>query len=137
VKTGQQSWAETDLDSVASDPEQAAFNQEQDLPGPVSIAVVAEIFTSDSKLVVMGDSDFANNSNFFAYANGDLFVNVIDWLAGKEDIISLTPKETTRRSLMPLTPVTSNLIMLVTVILIPGLALVTGFFVWFKRRQRG
>lgn len=137
VKTGQQSWAETDLDSVASDPEQAAFNQEQDLPGPVSLAVVAEIFTSDSKLVVMGDSDFANNSNFFAYANGDLFVNVIDWLAGKEDIISLTPKETTRRSLMPLTPVTSNLIMLVTVVLIPCLALVTGFLVWFKRRQRG
>jgi ABC-type uncharacterized transport system involved in gliding motility auxiliary subunit len=137
VKTGQQSWAEKDLDTVASNPEQAAFDEDQDLPGPVSLAVTAEKFSSGSKLVVFGDSDFANNANFFAYANGDLAVNVIDWLAGKEDIISLTPKESTQRSLIPLTPMTINLIMLVMLVLLPGLALMAGFIIWFNRRRRG
>ena len=137
VKTGQQSWAETDLVTVARNPEQAAFDEGQDLPGPVPLAVVAEQFSSDSKLVVFGDSDFANDSNYFAYANGDLAVNVIDWLAGKEDIINLTPKESTQRLLIRLTPLSINLILFVSVILIPGVALISGLIVWFKRRQRG
>ncbi|MFN2176906.1 MAG: hypothetical protein ACK2U3_13235, partial [Anaerolineales bacterium] len=67
----------------------------------------------------------------------DLAVNVIDWLAGKEDIISLTPKESTQRLLIRLTPLTINLFLFVSVILIPGVALISGLIVWFKRRQRG
>ncbi len=137
VKTGEQSWAETDLEVLADDPEGASFMEGEDLAGPVSLAVVAEDFDTQSRLVAFGDSDFANNSNYFAYANGDLLVNSVDWLAGQEDIISLTPKQSTQRNIIPLQPIATNIILLVTVILIPGSALLLGFYTWFNRRQRG
>lgn len=137
VKTGEQSWAETDLEVLADDPEGASFMEGEDLAGPVSLAVVAEDFDTQSRLVAFGDSDFANDSNYFAYANGDLLVNSVDWLAGQEDIISLTPKQSTQRNIIPLQPIATNIILLVTVILIPGSALLLGFYTWFNRRQRG
>lgn len=137
VKTGQQSWAETDLEGIVEDPEGASYVEGEDLSGPVSLAVVAENFRTDSRLVAFGDSDYANDANYFAYANGDLLSNSIDWLAGQEDIINLTPKQTTQRNIIPLLPSTTNLLFLFTVILIPGLALLIGFYSWFIRRQRG
>jgi ABC-type uncharacterized transport system involved in gliding motility auxiliary subunit len=88
-------------------------------------------------LVVFGDSDFASDANFYAYANGDLFINSIDWAAGQEDLINLTPKPATQRIMIPLQQITLNLILLSTVIILPGMALLAGFFVWFQRRQRG
>ena len=72
-----------------------------------------------------------------AYANGDLFINSIDWVAGQEDLIDLTPKDTTQRLMLPPDRVTMNLILLGTVIIIPGLALVAGIVVWIQRRRRG
>ena len=137
VKTGPQSWAEEDMDLVVDDPQGASFEEGQDTPGPLSIAAVGEKFGTESRLVVFGDSDFASDANFFAYANGDLFINSIDWAAGQEDLINLTPKPPTQRIMIPLQQITLNLILLSTVIILPGMALLAGFFVWFQRRQRG
>jgi ABC-type uncharacterized transport system involved in gliding motility auxiliary subunit len=137
VKTGGQSWAETDLEGIAENPEGASFEEDKDLAGPVSLAVAAEDFETQSRLVAFGDSDFANDSNYFAYANGDLLINSVDWLTGQEDIINLTPKNSTLRNIIPLQPMALNIILLVTVILIPGLALLAGIYTWFNRRQRG
>jgi len=137
VKTGEQSWAETDLEVITENPEGASFVEGEDLAGPVSVAVAAEDFETRSRLVAFGDSDFANDSNYFAYANGDLLINSVDWLAGQEDIINLTPKQSTQRNIIPLQPMATNIILLVTVILIPGSALLAGFYTWFNRRQRG
>jgi len=137
VKTGEQSWAETDLEVIADDPEGASFMEGEDLAGPVPLAVAAEDFETQSRLVAFGDSDFANDSNYFAYANGDILINSVDWLAGQEDIISLTPKQSTQRNIIPIQPMATNIILLVTVILIPGSALLLGFYSWFNRRQRG
>jgi len=137
VKTGPQSWAEEDLDLVVDDPQGASFEEEQDKPGPLSIAAVGENFETESRLVVFGDSDFASDANFYAYANGDLFINSVDWAAGQEDLINLTPKPTTQRIMIPPQQITLNLILLSTVIILPGMALLAGFLVWFQRRQRG
>ncbi len=50
--------------------------------------------------MVFGDSDFAIDANFSAYANGDLIINAVDWAVGQENLISLTPKNQTTRMLM-------------------------------------
>ncbi len=137
VKTGPQSWAEEDLDLVVDDPQGATFEEGQDTPGPLSIAAIGENFGTESRLVVFGDSDFASDANFYAYANGDLFINSIDWAAGQEDLINLTPKPPTQRKMIPMQQITLNLVLLSTIIIIPGIALLAGIFVWFQRRQRG
>jgi ABC-type uncharacterized transport system involved in gliding motility auxiliary subunit len=137
VLTSQQSWAETSLDGIADGSAQIQFDEGQDVPGPVSLAVVAENLENQARLAVYGDSDFAIDVNFPAYANGDLMVNTVDWAVGQEDLISLTPKNQTPRMLVPPQQTILNLIFLGTVIILPGLALLGGVIVFMRRRRRG
>jgi ABC-type uncharacterized transport system involved in gliding motility auxiliary subunit len=136
VFTAQQSWAETDLTNLSEGSSQIAFDQGADVPGPISLAVSAENFQAKSRVVVIGDSDFALYVNYVYYANGDFIVNSIDWAAGQESLINLTPKENKQRMLLPPQSAMMNLILLGTVILVPGLALVGGAWVFVQRRRR-
>ncbi len=136
VFTAQQSWAETTLDNLESGTSQIAFDEGLDIPGPITLAVAAENFNNQARVVVFGDSDFALDVNFVYFANGDLIVNAIDWASGQEDLISLTPKENTTRMLLPPQSALMNLLLLATVIVVPGLALVGGIWVFAQRRRR-
>jgi ABC-type uncharacterized transport system involved in gliding motility auxiliary subunit len=137
VRTAPNSWAETDLVALEDQSAQISFNEGQDMAGPVSLAVVAENFETSGRLVVFGDSDFAADTAFQAFGNGDLFVNSVDWAAGQEDLINLTPKQNTQRLMIPPQRYTMNLILLGSVFVIPGLALLAGVAVFFQRRRRG
>ncbi len=135
ILTASQSWAETDM--VGLETNQIQFDQDADLQGPVSLAVVAENFNNGGRLVAFGDADFAIDANYFAYANGDLLISSIDWAAGQEALISLTPKDSTQRLLMPPDRLTTQLMLLGIVVLLPALALIWGIVVWVQRRRRG
>lgn len=137
VLTSDQSWAETDMETLAQGGSDISFNEGADRLGPISLAVAAERMSSSGRTVVFGDSDFVANENMMAYANLDVFINSVDWVAGEEELISLTPKETTQRTVIPPQTYALNLIFLVTVVVIPGLALVAGIVVWVQRRRRG
>ena len=139
VKTAQQSWAETDIAALASgnQNQQVTFAEGQDIPGPISLAVAAENFNSRGRVVVFGDADFVADANYVAYGNSDLFLNSVDWAAGQENLISLTPRTNTQRMMLPPQKVTLNLIFLGSVILLPGATLVAGIVVWIQRRRRG
>jgi ABC-type uncharacterized transport system involved in gliding motility auxiliary subunit len=81
ILTSSQSWAETDFASLESgniDPD-----GEDDVLGPISIAMVAENFESSARIVVFGDSDFASDAYIHAYGNLDMIVNSIDWAIGE------------------------------------------------------
>jgi len=136
VFTAEQSWAETTLDNLESGTSQIAFDEGVDIPGPITLAVAAENFNNNARVVVFGDSDFALDVNFVYFANGDLIVNAIDWASGQEDMISLTPKENASRVLLPPQSALMNLLLLATVIVVPGLALVGGIWVFAQRRRR-
>ena len=136
VLTAQQSWAETDMENLSGGETQINFDQGKDLPGPVSLAVAAENFQNNSRVVAFGDPDFALDANFYFYANGDLIVNSIDWAAGQEQLINLTPKDTTQRMLLPPQSAMMNLILLGTVVILPALALLGGIWIWIQRRRR-
>lgn len=137
VSTTAQAWAETDVSAMQSEQAEVSPDEGQDILGPVSMAVSAQDNAADGRLVVFGDVDFASDGYFTAYANGDLFVNAVDWAAGEEELISLTPKETTQRLLLPPQQTTLNLILLGTVFILPGLTLVAGVFTWLQKRRRG
>jgi len=137
VLTAPQSWAETSLKDLVSGQSEVKFDEGQDRPGPISLAAVAENFSTKARVVVFGDSDFVADANL-VYANLDLMVNSVDWAAGQENLINLTPKDTTQRSLeLPPKSITLNLILLGTVIVLPGMALLGGIAVWIQRRRRG
>ncbi|MFQ5615861.1 MAG: GldG family protein [Anaerolineales bacterium] len=134
IWTANQSWAETDFAALAAS--EIAPDEGEDIIGPVPIAVVAENSVTGGRVVVFGDSDFASNASYDLYGNGDLFVNAIDWAAGQEDIISLTPKDKTQRLLIPPQRYVMGLVLLGSVFVLPGLTLLSGIIVWIRRRRR-
>jgi ABC-type uncharacterized transport system involved in gliding motility auxiliary subunit len=135
VLTGDRSWGETDIEGLIQGGS-LAFSSESDKPGPLTLAVVAENYASGARLVVVGDSDFAANADFFGLANGDLFINSVDWAAKQENLINLTPKDTTQRLVVPPSVEAVGIIFLVVVILMPGAVIGFGISVWVRRRRR-
>ncbi|HEY4715558.1 MAG TPA: Gldg family protein [bacterium] len=99
VKTGKTSWAETDIERLRTKRE--ALEDNMDKKGPVSVAVAVSVKTKgkpddakkESRLVVAGDSDFADNRLFNNLFNADFFLNSVNWLAEQTDLISIKPKE--------------------------------------------
>ena len=137
IFTAKQSWSETDLANLQDKDKGAKFDAGQDQQGPISLAVAAENLNGASRVVAIGDSDFAADNNVTAFANLDFLINSIDWASGQENLISLTPKTNTQRVMVAPKQVTMNLILLGSVILIPGIILVSGIGVWIQRRRRG
>jgi len=135
VNTQEQSWGETDLAGLKNGG-QPEPNQDLDNFGPLAIMVSAENSTTNSRIVVVGDSDYASNANVSAFGNKDLFVNSLDWVVGQEDLIQLTPKDETSRSLnLPPVPYISGLIILVAIFVLPGIVLAAGIGVAISRRR--
>ena len=135
ILTSQNSWAETDTAGIAD----GNINPDQgvDLMGPLSLAVAAENFGSGGRVVVFGDSEFASDRYLSAYGNLDMIVNSVDWAAGQESLISLTPKDYTERVLVTPQTYTIGLLFLGSMVLLPGLVIVGGVVAWVARRRRG
>jgi ABC-type uncharacterized transport system involved in gliding motility auxiliary subunit len=135
ILTSQQSWAETDTAGIAD----GNINPDQgvDLMGPVSLAAAAENFGSGARIVVFGDAEFASDRYLSAYGNLDMIVNSVDWAAGQENLINLTPKDYTERVLIPPQTYTIGLLFLVSMVVLPGLVIVGGVVAWVARRRRG
>ena len=91
-------------------------------------------FGKEARVVVIGDSDFANNAFLRHQRNGDLFLNAVSWLAEDEDLISVRPKNSENRSVQ-MTPAHSRTLWWVTMVALPGAALGLGLLVWSRETQ--
>lgn len=133
ANTSDQSWAETDLITLLNN--QTEFSDINDLPGPIGLAVAASDPGSQSRIVVFGDADFADDNFYTYYANADLFLNSIDWAANQDDLINLTAREETTRLLVPPQIYVQGLIMLVSIGLIPGAIIVAATIIFVRRKR--
>lgn len=136
ILTSSQSWGETDLAQLQAT-KQIAFDAATDIPGPLTIAATAENSSTHARVVVFGNSVFARNEGFDAYANGDIFINAVDWAAQESDLINITPKTPVARTFNPPGQLAFVFILLASVVLIPGLVLVAGVSNWLSRRRQG
>lgn len=87
-----------------------------------------------AKLVVLGNSDLANNTYLNLSGNRDLFLNIVSYLAEEEDLISIRPKAKEQHTIS-LTEDQMGLVFYLSVIILPLLAITTGIVVWAKRRK--
>lgn len=150
LQTGENSWAEIDFTG-----KKVKFDEGMDQKGPVTIAVIASKKiaseekpiqnaeeTQDSKknspkkgnLMVIGDSDFANNTYFNFSGNGDFFLNTTSWLAEEETLISIRPKER-KDTPIHLTSDWGSAIFLMGTIIFPGVIVLAGIRNWWTRRR--
>lgn len=86
-----------------------------------------------SRIVVVGDSDFATNSFFHLLGNGKLFLNAVNYLAAQENLIGVEPR-TFDQPRVNLTNRQMKGTFFLSLVLIPALLAVIGFAVWWKQR---
>jgi len=77
--SGPESWGETDYSSLEQG--NFAFEAGRDEKGPLALGLaLANKGASGNRMLVFGDSDFINNTNFAAGGNRFLFLNSVSWL---------------------------------------------------------
>jgi ABC-type uncharacterized transport system involved in gliding motility auxiliary subunit len=132
--TSPNSWGEVNFTNaegtqISQDPE--------DLPGPLTMAAAGENTSTRGRVVVFGNSFFATDEAFDAYGNGNIFVNAVDWAAEQENLINITPNTPTQRTFIPPSQIQLLLILLGSVLVIPGLVVFAGISSWLARRRQG
>jgi ABC-type uncharacterized transport system involved in gliding motility auxiliary subunit len=132
--TGASAWGDNNYST--SNP-QLVYDANVDTPGPLQIAVAGENSATGGRVVVFGDSEFADDTNFNQYGNRDMFINSVDWAAGQEKLISLTPYSAEQRTFQPPSPLATVGLIVLAVCVVPLLILVAGVWTWMARRRRG
>ncbi len=135
IMTSQQSWGETDFASLQGNG-QISFDPKADFAGPLTLAASGENSATNGRVVVFGNSVFATDRAFDAYANGDVFINSIDWAAQQQNLINITPHTPVTRVFNPVTQIQLIVILLGSVIILPGLIVVAGITTWVARRRQ-
>ncbi len=88
----------------------------------------------ESRLVVFGDADFVSNGQVQNAGNAELFLNAINWLTERENLVGIAPKKPEQVRLS-LTSAQIRNLTLVVFVLLPGAAVVMGTAVFFRRRR--
>ena len=155
AQTGAQSWAETDLVAITSGGGRVELNEDKgDRPGPISLAAAVSAPateapappppaegaapaenkpTPQSRVVVIGDSDFASNGILGVQGNRDFFQNTVNWLAQQEGLIAIRPREPEDRRIT-MTAEAQNMVFWLSIFGIPGFIFALGLLNWRGRR---
>ena len=132
------SWGKTDFSFLQNQNTTLSPDPNSDIPGPLSLAASAENTSTHARVVVFGNSQFANDQFFGGqYSNGDIFTNSIDWGSHQDNLINITLRTPITRIYNPPSPLGMIAILLGTVLIIPGLVIGAGIFSWLERRRRG
>lgn len=90
--------------------------------------------TSESRLVVIGNSSFSSNGWFEQQLNGDVFLNSVSWLSNRDDqTLSIRPKEQKNRRIN-LTPMQAGVLGWTGLLIMPLLGLMIAGVMWWRRR---
>lgn len=113
-----------------------AFDKGKDTPGPVSVAVALErsVDNRAQRVVVVGSGSFLANQFLGNGGNLDLGINMVNWLAGDESLITIQPRAT-RDADLKLSRTAMTLIGFGFLILLPIALLVSGGLIWWRRRK--
>ena len=86
-----------------------------------------------ARIIVSGDSDFSTNSFFHILGNGALFLNAVNFLASRENLIGLEPR-TYDLPYVNMTNTQMKGTFIMSLILVPLLMAALGVAVWWRRR---
>ncbi len=117
------------------------FDEKNDKRGPINIGVAMErkFGNKGQRVVVMGNANFLSNTFITNGGNLDLGINMVNWLAGDDKLITIQP--------MPLKDINVKIpdnTMGVAVAwlvfhgfqyFIPLAMMILGFYFWWKRRK--
>jgi gliding motility-associatede transport system auxiliary component len=138
LMTTKDSWM-TDEYSPSTNP---VYDPEKDLKGPLYIGYIltaaestdtTDVENQSPNIGVIGDSDFASNTNFINGNNGDAFVSIVNILSAGKELISIGQKPLQTRRLV-LTPEKANFLRISSIAILPAVILLIGIVFWWRRR---
>jgi ABC-type uncharacterized transport system involved in gliding motility auxiliary subunit len=146
IESSPRSWAETDIKKLLTSGE-VALDENKDKKGPITMASAVTATAAaatppkpgedaakpETRVVVMGDSDFATTNALGIQGNRDLFMNIVGWLSQQENLISIRPKDAEDRRIT-LTATQQNNITWLSLLIIPAAVFGTGVYTWWRRR---
>jgi ABC-type uncharacterized transport system involved in gliding motility auxiliary subunit len=153
VETTADGWGETDLGKLLRG--EAVEKGATDVAGPVAVAVAVESGSvpgpdgeegeespkpeaksagNGMRMVVLGDSDFLVDGIVANLGNLTLALNSFNWLVKREEALGIPPRTVEQVSLY-LNQRQLTMIFLITVVAMPGAAIVAGILVWRRRRH--
>ncbi|QBQ53315.1 GldG family protein [Nitrosococcus wardiae] len=147
LSTLSRTWLETS--SLEGDIE---FDKGEDAVGPFTIGLALNREPSSSKqgaaskdqnkpenrtqrIAIISDGDFLSNAYLGIGANLDLGLSLINWLAHEDRFITI-PARTRPDTSLQLSSITSWVIGLGFLLVLPVILLGTGLLIWWRRRQR-
>jgi ABC-type uncharacterized transport system involved in gliding motility auxiliary subunit len=150
LQTSDRSWSESDVKSLTSGGKVSFDEKSGDHKGPITIGLTLSEDAKDAtatpsskagstpgkpqtRIVVIGDSDFASNAAVGIQGNSDLFVNIANWLTQQEDLISIHPRDAGDRRIS-LTADQQRRLAWMSLLILPGLILGSGVWAWAQRR---
>jgi len=136
VKTPPSFWGETDADTQHTE-----FDPAQDIKGPLPLAVAVEsskpsgvdVNLGLSRIVVVGTSRFVDNGNLGG-GNLDFFMNSLNWLLQREQLVAVSPKMPEEFSL-DMSPNQQRAVYAIVIAGMPLAVAIIGILVWLGRRK--
>jgi hypothetical protein len=141
ITTAPDYWGETEFSPTAQP--QAVKDPQKDHMGPLSLAVALErggiqdprVKVETGRMVLAGNAAFLTNDGLRVSEAGlDFAVNSLNWLINREQLAGIPPKAKQAVSLSLNEKQMGN-IALSVVGIIPSVAALIGFFVWWRRRK--
>jgi ABC-type uncharacterized transport system involved in gliding motility auxiliary subunit len=151
IESSTVSWGETDLQGIY-DQKPVEQDKDKDLAGPVPIAAAVNVTAPgapaapgadpkaaadapkpETRVAVIGDSDFAANGYLGIQGNRDLFLNTVGWLAQQENLIAIRPRDADDRRIT-MSAAQQRWIVLASILGVPLLVFGLGILTWTRRR---
>jgi len=154
ARSGDSSWAETNFEELRRG--KAQMNEDVDLKGPVTVMAYATITIpaktsgkeggstttessgeeeKESLLLAVGDSDFITNSMYQTQGNKDLFMNAVNFLADRGELITIRPKQQ-ESVYLTMTAKQGRIAFFISILLIPLAVIVAGISITVQRRVK-
>ena len=111
-------------------------DQARDTPGPITVAASFERAVGDKqqRVVVVGNGSFLSNAFVGNGGNRGLGANMINWLSGDENLITIQPKSSDDTRI-DIDQTTLFLIAFAFLFLLPIAFMITGTVIWWRRRR--
>jgi hypothetical protein len=126
---------------LETEPIVASFDPTEDRAGPITVAAAADRSANDgssisrTRVVVVGDVDFATDAFLGEAGNAALLQRAVGWLTLGQDLAAISPNLPADRPLR-LTDARVTYARLLTSGVVPALFLLVGVMVWAARRAR-
>ncbi len=143
LSTGRNCWSTADVESVEQG-RNIRFDPRTDKRGELPVAAYYEQPDRDpsgallpkdrprTRIVAVGSGDFLVGRKWLP--NELFFLNSVNWLAERENLISIPPKRFDYRPLDKLGPPEASFVFWLTTVIMPALVLVIGCVIWLVRR---